>query len=70
MTLHRALEIADAVGTTATIETTSLESVMGALSRLAREVRDRQAGAEWVSERLYELEVKLTQGLDVDDDMR
>ena len=70
MTLHRALEIADAVGTTATIETTSLESVMGALSRLAREVRDRQGGAEWVRERLDEIERKMGAALDINDDLR
>ena len=64
MTLHRALEIADAVGTTATIETVSLESVMGALSRLAREVRDREAGAEWVRERLDEIERKMGAAID------
>ena len=68
MTLHRALEIADKAENTT--EFIGKETLYFALTRLAKEVRDREAGAEWVRERLYELEVKLTKGIEVDDDLR
>ena len=62
MVLHRALEIADKAENTT--EFIGKETLYFALTRLAREVRDREAGAEWVSERLDEIERKMGAALD------
>ena len=62
MTLHRALGIADALDRGG--KCYSATETVAALTRLAKEVRDRQAGAEWVRERLDEIERKIGAALD------